>query len=130
MSWAGRRRGTFGVEPGTRPTPIRTVPTMPVSRLTKALPMKVARHTLGLFGRALRPLALHRDAAEETPVVDLVGPADDHRVSPKDGDDSVTRELLLATAADEPAAQRASRQARTYLERRRRRLNEQLHAEG
>lgn len=94
---------------------------MAVSRLTKALPMKVARHTLGLFGRALRPLAAERDTAQEPPVVDLFAPADD--------DSSMTRELLLATAGDEAPAERASRQARLYLERRRRRLNQQLHAQ-
>lgn len=100
---------------------------MPVSRLTKALPVKVVRHTVGLFGRALRPShAIDRDRASEAPVVELFTPVD---VAARDADDSsATRELLLAAAHDEPPAERASRQARIYLERRRRRLNEQLHA--
>lgn len=101
---------------------------MPVSHLTKALPVKVARHTLGLFGRVLRPLATDRGASAEPPVVELFAPSDDDRDA-RPEDSSATRELLLAAAADEPPAERASRQARAYLERRRRRLNEQLHAE-
>ena len=97
---------------------------MPVSRLLKALLVKVVRNTVGRLGRVLRPsAAADRDSVAEAPVIELFAPSD--ATDPDDG--SATRELLLAAAHDEPPAARASRQARIYLERRRRQLNAELH---
>lgn len=99
---------------------------MSASRVSDTLPVKMVRATLDRVERVLRPVMLTdpSGAPEQDP---------EASASPIEGipgadmeDSSITRELLLPTATDEPAAARASRQAREYLERRRRLLRAAL----
>lgn len=78
-------------------------------------PLRIVRRVLDTVERALRPAA-DRDPVEPG-AVDTAAP---------DLDTSTTRELLLPVLTGEAPARRAQRQASDYLERRRRKLAEQL----
>lgn len=87
------------------------------ARRTGLLPLRVVRRVLDGLETALRPsdaLDQHGERAEDVPVVP-------HR-------DDTTQEILLPhrQPGGEPAARRASRQAATYLERRRAKLADEL----
>lgn len=92
-----------------------------MSTITAFLPLRVARRALGLLERVRRPSSEPASPAEATqgPRPPMASPWDD-------ADSASTRELLVPTSGDEPPATRASRQAQDYLERRRRKLSQQL----
>ena len=81
-----------------------------------AAPFRAVRRVLDQVERALRPAD-----AELEPTIPAPEPA-----PVADEDSLTTRELLVPRSTDEPHAARASRQAQDYLERRRRKLNQQL----
>lgn len=89
---------------------------MSATAATASLPVRALRRALDRVERVLRPAA-EVDAAPVSVDVSDVHP---------DLDSTTTRELLIPTRTDEPAAARASRQAQDYLERRRRKLSQQL----
>ena len=82
-------------------------PTVPAT-----FPFRTVRRVLDQVERALRP-------------ADAVDDLDDGAITTVDVDATTTQELLVPRTG-EPHAVRASRQAQDYLERRRRKLNQQL----
>lgn len=89
--------------------------TMTATPVPATFPFRTVRRVLDQVERALRPA----DAVD-----DLDG-IDERAIAPADVDATTTRELLVPRTG-EPHAVRASRQAQDYLERRRRKLNQQL----
>ena len=89
---------------------------MSATSTTVTLPLRALRRALGRVERVLRPVEVVGAGPASTTVTDI----DLH------GDSTTTQELLVPRLTDEPAATRASRQAQDYLERRRRKLNQQL----
>ena len=83
---------------------------------TVSLPLRALRRALDRVERVLRPVEDVDPAPASVDVSDVDA----------DLDSTTTRELLIPTRTDEPAAARASRQAQDYLERRRRKLSQQL----
>ena len=84
---------------------------------TSTSPLRALRRVLDPVERLLRP----REASDPTPRSrDVVDPVT------ADLDSTTTQELLVPRRTGEPAAERASRQAQDYLERRRRKLAKQL----
>lgn len=92
-----------------------------MSATTVILPLRVARRALGVIERTLRPAS-----PPEPPAEAMADPQSAGASASDDADSTSTRELLVPTSGDEPAATRASRQAQDYLERRRRKLSRQL----
>lgn len=91
-----------------------------MSATTVFLPLRAVRRALGVIERAVRPAA-------PVATTRALPASDDPASSPDaDGDSTTTREMLVPARTGEAAAARASRQAQDYLERRRRKLNEQL----
>lgn len=89
-----------------------------MSATTVLLPFRAVRHVLGRIDRVMRPAAPVATTEAMSPCPDPSRGTDE--------DSTTTRELLVPARTGEPAAARASRQAQDYLERRRRKLTEQL----